>query len=106
MSCCSLTGYAPVWTESEFGAEPLAPARVRSQPYRVTALGRTVLFNRAALNGKVGWMAAIRKATNKPPTSTHRGYSREALGCSETDLRKEQPSVRQEQGCDQWCSII
>ena len=53
-----------------------------------------------------GWIAAIRKATNKPPTSTHRGHSREPPGRSEADLREEQQSVREENGCDQRCSII
>jgi hypothetical protein len=63
-------------------------------------------FMGAAANGWLGWIAAIRKATNKPPASTHRGHSREPPGRSEADLREEQQSVREENGCDQRCSII
>jgi hypothetical protein len=75
--------------------------------YRATPrLYRLWPFAGSSTNDQVGWIAAIRKVTNKQPASTRRGHSREPPGRSEADLREEQQSVREENGCDQRCSII
>jgi hypothetical protein len=57
-----------------------------------------------SVTGRIGWIAAIRKATKNRRRRPHR--SREPRGRSEADLREKQQSVRKENGCHQRCSII